>query len=269
MTEHIGFKEMQKILMDELRLMHYPIAVKFIFREEELKDFMEHASYYEPVKPLTFCQCEVAARMKGQTVLGTKEKLICSNAVYNFGWKAFDDAEVKAHLKYAKDRDQAIQFVKTKPRLPEGSLKAFVVSPLANTYFTPDTVHFYCDNMQAYHLLVDYMSAMDVHPLHTNITISSAACGGNVFSYLEKTANLITACSGSYNSGKTERGEINVMIPGDQIEAAVQRLLDRIKQTGSASLTGSGDPFPGADICKNCTVIHFRKKKDDSLSSKG
>ena len=27
----MDFKEMQKILMDELRLMHYPIAVKFIF----------------------------------------------------------------------------------------------------------------------------------------------------------------------------------------------------------------------------------------------
>jgi len=54
MTDHIGFKEMQRILMEELRLLHYPIAVKFIFKDEELEEFTRNASYYEPVKPLTF-----------------------------------------------------------------------------------------------------------------------------------------------------------------------------------------------------------------------
>ena len=267
MTEKITCKDMQKILMDELRLMHYPIAVKFFFKDEELKDFTKNASYFEAVKPLTFCQFEIAARMKGQTVLGMKGGLGCSNAAFVFGWKPYDDAEVKSHLKYAKDRDQAVRFVKTKPRLPEGALKAFAVSPLADAYFWPDTVHFYCDNIQAYHLLVDYMSAMDVHPLHSNITVNSAACGGNVFSYLEKTANMITACGGTYNAGKMERGEINVTIPGEHIEATVQRLMDRISNLGSSSLTRPGDHFPGADVCKNCPMIIFRKKRKDNPES--
>jgi len=139
MDDKIAYQDMQKILMDELRLMHYPIAVKFIFKDEELEDFVKNASYFEAVKPLTFCQFEIAARMKGQTVLGTKEKLGCSNASFVFGWKPFDDAEVKTHLKYAKNWDQAVKFVKTKPRLPEGALKAFIVSPLADSYFAPDT----------------------------------------------------------------------------------------------------------------------------------
>ncbi len=266
MTNNISYKDMQEILMDELRLLHYPVALKFIFKEEELEDFVKNVSYYEPVKPLTFCQIEIAARMKKQTVLVMRGNIGCSNAAFVFGWKSYDDAEVKSHLKYVKDWDQAVRFVKTKPRLPEGAMKALIVSPLADTYFQPDTVHFYCDNMQAYHLLVDYMSAMDVHPLHPNLTINSAACGGNVFSYLEKTANLITACSGTYNSGKMERGEINVIIPGEHIEATVQRLLDRIKNLGSSSLTRPGDHFPGADICKNCPMIVFRKKKDSIVS---
>lgn len=260
MSEKLAYKEMQKILMDELRLMHYPVAVKFIFKQEDLDDFTKNMSYYEPVKPLTFCQFEIAARMQGQTVLGTKERLGCSNASFVFGWKPFDDAEVKTHEKYAKNWDQAVRFVKTKPRLPEGALKAFIVSPLADSYFPPDTVHFYCDNMQAYHLLVDYMAAMDIHPIHSNLTVNSAACGSNVFSYLEKSANLITACGGTYNSGKMERGEINVTIPGEHMEASVQRLVDRIHNLGSASLARPGDHFPGADVCKNCPMIIFRKK---------
>lgn len=260
MDDKLIFRDMQKILMDELRLMHYPIAVKFIFTDEELEEFMKDASYYEPVRPVTFCQCEVAARMKGQTVLGTKEKLVCSNAIFNFGWKPLDEVEVKAHLKYTRDMDQALRFVKSKPRLPEGTLKVFVVSPLADTYFIPDTVHFYCDSMQAYHLLVDYMAATDVHPLRLNQMVSSAACGGNIFSYLEKSANMVTPCSGSYNAGKTERGEINVIIPGKHIEAVVKRLAERIRDSGSSSLTRPGDHFPGADICKNCSVIVFKIK---------
>ncbi|MEO5357275.1 MAG: DUF169 domain-containing protein [Nitrospirae bacterium YQR-1] len=248
-------KEIQNILMNELRLMHYPVAVKFFFNDLELEDFKDNVSYHIPVHPITFCQFEIGSRMKGQTVLGTKETLGCANARYIFGWKSLDDAEIKTHLKYTKDMQQAERFIKTKPRLPEGQLKAFAVSPLAESYFKPDVVHFYCDNMQAYHLVVDYMAAMDVHPLRPSLTMNSSACGGSVFSYNENTLNMLTACSGSYNSGKTERGEINVMIPGGHIEHTTQRLLDRKNLCGSSSVTRPGDLFPGADVCKNCPLI--------------
>ncbi|MBF0519361.1 MAG: DUF169 domain-containing protein [Nitrospirae bacterium] len=255
-------REIQHILMDELRLMHYPIAVKFIFNDKELDDFKNNATYHVPVHPITFCQFEIGPRMKGQTVLGTKETLGCASAQFMFGWKPLDEAEVKAHLKYTRDMEQAERFIKTKSRLPYSELKAFVVSPLSDSYFAPDVVHFYCDNMQAYHLVVDYMAAMDVHPLRPSLTMNSSACGGCVFSYNENTLNMLTACSGSYNSGKTERGEINVMIPGGHIERVTQRLLERKKQSGSASVTRPGDIFPGADVCKNCPLIICVKAKN-------
>lgn len=55
---------------------------------------------------------------------------------------------------------------------------------------------------------------------------------------MSTTPTLRTCClpsSGSYNAGKTERGEINFILPGDG--------------------------FPGADICKNCPLILFHKAK--------
>ncbi|WP_461209050.1 DUF169 domain-containing protein [Desulfocurvus sp. DL9XJH121] len=254
------YAEMQKTLMRELRLYHYPIAVKYFFDQAELKEFEDTADHYRPVKPMTFCQWEIAARMKGQTVLGFKEDMGCSNASYALGWSPFSEAEVKSHAKYAKDMAQAERFLRSKPRLEEGKLLAVAVSPLADTHFPPDTVHFYCDNMQAYHLAVDYMAAMDIHPLRTNVTMNSSACAGNVYSYLEKTANMLPACSGSYNAGKTERGEINFIIPGEHIGATIERLLERIEQ-GSSSITKPGDGFPGQDVCKNCPLIIFKKAK--------
>lgn len=248
--------------MDELRLYHFPVAVKYLFDDAELQDFVENVDHFEPLKPMTFCQWEIAARMKGQTVLGRHEKLGCPNAEYVFGWSSHSEKEVESHLKYVKDMDQADRFLRTKARLEEGTLKGIVVSPLADTHFSPpDTVHFYCDNMQAYHLIVDYMAAMDRHPLQTNITMNSSACSGNVYSFQNKTANFLPACSGSYNAGKTERGEVNVVIPGEHIAATVERLLERKANSGSSSVTRPGDHFPGADVCKNCPLIIFKKAK--------
>ena len=252
--------EMHEVLYNELRLIHYPIAVKFVFDDNELTDFKENAEeYVVPAKPMTFCQWEIAARMKGQTVLALSENLGCTNAQCCFGLKEIDENEIKSHAKYTRDLEQAERFVRSKPRLPLGKLKATIVSPLKDSYFQPDTVHFYCDNMQAYHLAVDYMAAMDIHPLKTNITRNSSACAGTVYSSLEQSANMLPACSGSYNAGKTERGEINFIIPGSQIEAVVNRLLERKEKYGSSSITRPGDNFPGADICKNCPLIVFKK----------
>ncbi len=253
------YVEMQRVLMDELRLMHYPIAIKFFFDAEELAEFEANCDrFYRPARPISFCQWEIAARMKGQTVLGERKHLGCPNAAYGFGWKPLNPAEIKSHAKYTQTLEQAEKFILSKSRLPEGDLLAIAVSPLANTYFAPDTVHFYVDNMQAYHLAVDYMAAMDVHPLRPQFTINSSACGGNIYTYQAKTLNQLPACSGAYNAGKTERGETNVMIPGEHIAAVVQRLLDRKYQSGAASITRPGDPYPGADVCKNCPLIEFK-----------
>ncbi len=257
----MNYEEMQDLLMKELRLYHYPVAVKFFFDPGELDHFQKNAGeIHTPVKPMTFCQWELSARMKGQIVFSDVNGLGCTNARYSFGWKELDKDEIKSHAKYTRDLDQAERFVKSKPRLPQGLL-GVAVAPLGKVdgLFEPDTVHFYCDNMQAYHLAVDYMAATDTHPLRPSITMNSSACGGNVYSLMEQTFNMLPACSGSYNAGKTERGEINVVIPGKQFRSVIDRLVERIS-AGSSSITRPGDGFPGADICKNCPLIIFKKK---------
>jgi len=253
------YREMQDFLMNHLRLMHYPVAIRYVFDQEELDRFKKEVPHYVPGKALTFCQAEIGARMEGLTVLMEKDRLGCANAKFVFGWKGLDEAEIKSHMKYVRDMEQAEEFVRSKPRLPEGKLLAVVVSPLADAFAEPHVVHFYCDNMQAYHLAVDWMSAMNIHPLKASMTMNSAACGGNVQAYNSKSMNVFMACSGSYNAGKTERGEINVAIPGDQLPLVVERLKKRIADTGGPAITRLGHPFPGADICKNCPLITFKK----------
>lgn len=254
----LSYQEMEKVLMDELRLYHHPIAVTWLFTDDDVAEFKAKTPHVVPVKPLTYCQWEIAARMQGKTVVGTKETLGCTNAQVSFGWREIDDKEVKSQLKYCVDLEQAERFLRSKYSMPLNSLKAIAVGPLGKAQVPPHVVHFYCDNMQAYHLAIDYMAATDTHPLRPMITMSSSACGGSVFSWQEKTFNTCPACSGSYNAGKTERGECNVFIPGKDIEAVITRLLQRIDKSGSSAITRPGDCFPGGDICKNCPLIIFK-----------
>ncbi len=264
----LSYAAMEKTLMDSLRLYHHPVAVTFLFSDEEVKKFAECTPHVVPVKPLTFCQWEVTARMQNKTVLGMKDTCACTNGWVSFGWKEIDAQEIKSQIKYCVDLDQAERFLRSKPHLPFGELKAIGVGPLGQAQMDPSIIHFYCDNIQSYHLAVDYAAATDTHPLRTSITMSSSACGGSVYCYNENTFNCCPACSGSYNAGKTERGEVNVFIPFGHLEPTVKRLLQRMEQNNnSSSITRPGDAFPGGDICKNCPLIVYKKGSSDPCAA--
>jgi uncharacterized protein (DUF169 family) len=68
---------------------------------------------------VTFCAFVAASRQRGDVLLGSKDRVGCSNAKYVMRWKELDDGEIKSHLKYTKNWEQAERFVKTKKRLPK------------------------------------------------------------------------------------------------------------------------------------------------------
>jgi len=248
----LTYKEMEAILMKELRLYHYPIAITFLFTEDEVDRFREATPHVVPVRPLTFCQWEIAARMEGKTVLGEKKHLSCLNGKITFGWAEISEGDIKDAADDFGSLEVAELILQTKPRLPLESLKALAVGPLGKAGVPPHVVHFYCDVMQAYTLATDYMVATKTHPLRPMICESSAACGGAVFCHQEQAFNLTPCCQGSYSAGKTERGEINVFIPGLRIVPTTERLHKRVRTTPAYT-------FPGADICKNCPLIEFER----------
>ncbi len=259
----LGFHGMEEVLMRELRLYHHPIAVTWLFTDEEVRRFRETTPHTRPLKPTTFCQWEIAARMQGKTVLGEKGDLDCLGGRLSFGWRDIDEKQIKSLTAYCTDPAQTERFLRAKPRLPLDELKAVAVGPLGGARVAPHVVHFYCDVIQAYQLSVDYMAATDTETLRPLLTGTSASCGGSVFCSQEKTFNMCPACSGNFNAGKAERGEINVFIPAEHLEPLVNRLCRRIAQTGGAALFPAGDPFPGSDVCTNCPQIAFKPGHSD------
>ena len=109
---------MERTLMEMLRLYHHPVGVTFLFSDEETEAFrQEHPDWLQPTRPMTFCQWEVAARMQGKTVLGTLDKLFCTNAQVSFGWREIDEGEIRSQLKYCRSAAQARRFLASKPRI--------------------------------------------------------------------------------------------------------------------------------------------------------
>ncbi len=257
-AEGLSKADMVFILRNLLKLKYYPVAVKFFYNKNEFEEFKLKADYLIPYNSLTFCQFSAVSRQRGDILLGDSRTLGCSNARYIFGWKDLDELEVRNHLKYVKNIEQAEKFVKTKPRLKKG-LIAFATAPLHKATYTPDIVYVVCDVLQSYHLYNDYASAMDVHPIHVSLMMNSAVCGGAAWTYNKKIICVAPMCSSSYTSGKTEQGEIYVYIPWEHFEPTIVRLLERTAKYGGASYPRPGETYPGFDVCKFCSFFQFRK----------
>ncbi|MGD8344171.1 MAG: DUF169 domain-containing protein [Desulfobacterales bacterium] len=248
-------------LRNFLKMKYYPVAIKYFFSEQELQEFKNNVEYKTALHPYTFCHYVAASRQRGDILLGTSEKLGCSNAKYVMAWKELDDTEVKSHLKYARDWDQAKRFVETKKRLPEG-LRAFVTAPLHKAPYTPDVIHGVSDVLQAYHLGNDWCAAYDMHPFEMTMTMNSSVCHGCVQCQTLRQPNITPMCSSSKTAGKTEQGEINWIWPGDQLESTVRWMLQRIVRDGGVSFPRTGETYPGFDVCKLCNFLVFRKPKE-------
>jgi len=245
-------------LRNLLRMKYYPVAVKFFYDQSELNDFKKKTEYKVPAHPFTFCHYLASSRQRGDTLLADLKGIGCSNAQYIFGWKEYDEGEVKSHFKYTKDKAQAERFVKTKKRLKPGLL-ALATAPLHKAPYTPDVIHGMSDVLQAYHLGNDWCAAMDIHPFEMTMTMNSSACHGVSSVFLTNKPNIAPMCSGSYTAGKTEQGEINWIWPGDQLEPTVRWLLERTVRDGGASFPRTGETYPGFNMCKLCPFLVWHK----------
>jgi uncharacterized protein (DUF169 family) len=247
-------------LRNLLKMKYYPVAVKYFFDQAELNDFENNVEYKTALKPITFCAYVAASRQGGEVLLGTADKMGCANAKFVLKWKEIDDAEIKSHLKYTKDWDQAERFVKTKKRLPQAPL-AFATAPLHKAPFTPDLIHGMCDTLQSYHLGNDWNATFDNHPLQNVMTMNSSICHGCVQCHVVQKFNVTQMCSSSYTAGKTEQGEINWIMPYKQMEPTIHWMLERTIRDGGVSFPRTGETYPGFDICKLCPFLTFTKSK--------
>lgn len=257
--KEMTYAEAQEAFERLLKLDYHPIAIKFFSSDEEAAQYKAEKRYRTKV---TFCQFAAAARFAGHIMKGDKDRILCENCHTSFGWSQPSLEEAKGHMKYVQDLEFCHEVLKTKPKLPFGKFKSFLTAPLHKTPVDPDVVMFVLNPFQAYHILNDYVGAYKVHPLTFNHTVNSAACGGAAWSYMNNKPNMTTMCAGSYTSGKTEKGEVNLFIPGHQIKGVAAQLLKRNANSKGASLLYGGNPWPGMDTCKKCPLMMIKDAEE-------
>ncbi|MCW7754556.1 DUF169 domain-containing protein [Desulfobotulus sp. H1] len=211
---------------------------------------------------LTFCQYITAARQARYSLFMPMKRVLCKNAQLVFGFRNIEDAtDKKAHIKYLIDPELSLQAAKDKAQLPTDQYQGVFVAPV-DTFDTlkqtPDLVYLMVLPFQGYHILNDYMAATGKTHLDFRHTPNSAVCGGCVWSYLNRTANMNTMCAGSKASGKTEMGYMNLVLPGPDFLPTVEQSRRREAANGGTSLVGRGDhPWPGLDSCQGCPIFRF------------
>jgi uncharacterized protein (DUF169 family) len=253
--------DMVFILRNLLKMKYYPVAIKYFFSAAELDDFKKNTDYKVALHPFTMCHFVATSRQRGQVVLGTPETTGCTNAKFVMGWRELDEKEVKSHLKYTKDMEQAERFLKTKHRLPQGLL-AYATAPLHKATYEPDVIHGMCDVLQSYHLGNDWCAAFDTHPFEMTMTMNSSVCHGIAACYVKQKPNITPMCSSSYTAGKTEQGEINWIWPGSHLEPTIRWTLQRVVRDGGVSFPRTGETYPGFNICKLCPFLVWTNPKD-------
>ncbi|MFZ5633178.1 MAG: DUF169 domain-containing protein [Bacillota bacterium] len=253
--EQLTFEETADAMEYLYKLTYHPVAVKFFWDQAEYDNFKAEKI---PGPKMTVCQIALASRMNDCIVKATDDNLMCGNARTCFGFREPSDPEVDDHVKYTVDWDMAKECLWAKPRLPKG-LKGFATAPLGRANFEPDVIFLVVNPLQAYHILNDYIGGKKVPNLTFNHTINSAVCGGMAYCYNEQKPNMNTMCAGSYTSGKTETGEVNVFIPGKDIGDLIKQLIRRTAKYGGSSMVGSpGQEFPGLHVCKQCPMVRFK-----------
>ena len=248
-------------LIWNFRLDFNPVGIRFVFDESEIPNL---TTTHHTKSKMSYCQYLAVSRSAMYALFLYADKLQCKNAQPVFGFRELNSkVDGNSHMKYLLDPELSWQAPQEKARFKVDVLKGIYMAPLSffdHIAYSPSVVFMMVVPYQAYHILNDYMGAMQRPNLTFFATPNSAVCSGSVYAYQNMTANMNTMCAGSKASGKTEMIYMNLFIPGDHILKTVKQLEKRIEITGGPSLLGKGgEPWPGLDTCKSCPIFKFEE----------
>jgi len=161
MSETLGaYREIGKKIEEYIRPLTFPLAVKTIQSEEEIKP-----AYRRPLRKLNLqsfvCQNFKISRSYGWTIAITKEDINCRAARAIYGWDQMTDeyADWTDRFNvglYAKDIEASRKLSKHLYYL-DNRFEGLVISPLARTKVIPELVLIYCLPAQAMRLIQSYL----------------------------------------------------------------------------------------------------------------
>ncbi|SEA30013.1 Uncharacterized conserved protein, DUF169 family [Desulfuromusa kysingii] len=137
LEEHELYTEWHRVLMDILRLRWNPVAISLIPKGQPLPDVAQ------PRVKLRHCQALMSAR-RGKSILMPAQCHACPDGTHILGLTEIPpklaSGEIYLQFKKLATIDAAKQMVAERPRLPNRSIRATLVSPLQEAQRTPDVI---------------------------------------------------------------------------------------------------------------------------------
>ena len=156
----VNYKEAAEFISNDLRLRTLPVAAKFL---KEKAGFPEKTRQPSVVlkKRVTICMGVTMARVYGWTVGLTQEDLICVPAMIMFGFTDAPDqpatlGRLFCEINFASSPEKALTETSSMTRLANREYEALLLSPLAKSPDTPDTILLYGNPAQMMRLAQAY-----------------------------------------------------------------------------------------------------------------
>lgn len=174
MNKRIYYAQMSDIITNAIGLTKKPVAVKLFDDINEIPEGLKR-----PERPIYYCE-GVGRAMNGETILMLSDDHGCDRGAFMLGVKEPPQTVLNGKM-YAKSHMVATplagkRLIDQAPKLPVGSIKAILLTPLSETPVDPDVIIFAANPHQALQLLnaTNYDSGIEI-PLRFQIFTSFCA----------------------------------------------------------------------------------------------
>lgn len=224
----------QKTLMEVLGLRWYPVAIKLIPNGDPLPDVPI------PRVKLRHCQSLMTAR-RGKSILMPPQCHACPDGTHILGLTEIPpklaSGELYILFKKLDSMEAARRMIDERPRLPERSMRATYVSPLAKAVMTPDVVAVIAQPEQMMWLTMAF-SFYTGHRSSFQISGYNAQCvETTLIPYTTGQFNLSLGCYGCRASSDVSD---DLMFMGIPI-AQMPELIRGVKALGKKAIRDSRD----------------------------
>jgi len=233
-----------KELYDLLRLSTYPVAVRYVKSLEDIPAGFIRPSFFK--QKWSLCQAITYARRGAARIAMTADDNFCVPASYGQGWLPFlsyDDLIESQRLNKWRESLEAEKRVQAEfaaelvthegYRKVKGNI-GFLLAPLTETPFVPDSILFYGTPGQLTHA-IQALAYEGKHIIKSSFIGFAESCmKGALFPYVTGKPQYVSPGAGDQSFSGTGEHEVAIGIPGDLLFYIKEKLF----RTGGPSNKG-------------------------------
>ncbi len=242
MVDLSPYHEIGRILIDKLKLITYPVAVRMIIPEEEVPEAAFQPSLVFGAE-VPACLVYTYCRRTGTSFFLTKDDIACKPIVLYFGFEALDDPEdlYRAWAEqagYKRNLGSEKQSRSEDARFEPFRFKGLVLSPLHQTIVKPDLVMIFCSPLILSHLILS--ATYDGASIVSRFNGMESSCKeGIIRTYLTGQCQVVTPGMGDRVLAGVQDHEMIFSIPEEKLGQVTENLFlagNRIQDPSPFSL---------------------------------